>query len=67
MSVTYYIVREINWVILVAYAILEMLTVATSFFYFSHVTSYDKNGKFVGFFGVSIHLNKPKTINVSNS
>lgn len=50
VSVTYYIVREINWVILVAYAILEMLTVATSFFYFSHVTSYDKNGKFVGFF-----------------
>ena len=50
VSITYYFVREINWVIVVTYEIFEMLTVATFIFYLSHRTSRDKKGRFVGLF-----------------
>lgn len=50
MSVTYYLVREINWVIIVTYAIHEATVIATTFFFLSHITSRDKKGRFVGFF-----------------
>lgn len=50
VSVTYYLVREINWVIIVTYAIHEATTIATAIFYSSHITSRDKKGRFVGFF-----------------
>ena len=50
VSVTYYLVREINWAIIVTYAIHEATTIATTIFYSSHITSRDKKGRFVGFF-----------------
>ena len=50
VSVTYYLVREINWVIIVTYAIHEATVIATTFFFLSHITSRDKKGRFVGFF-----------------
>ena len=39
VSVTYYLVREINWVIIVTYAIHEATVIATTFFFLSHITS----------------------------
>lgn len=50
VSVTYYLVREINWVIIVTYAIHEATAIATTVFNLSHITSCDKKGRFVGFF-----------------
>lgn len=50
VSVTYYLVREINWVIIVTFAIHEATTIATAFFFLSHITSRDKKGRFVGLF-----------------
>ena len=50
VSITYYFIREINWVIVVTYQIFEALTVATGIFYCSHRTSRDKKGRFVGLF-----------------
>ena len=50
VSITYYFVREINWVIVVTYQIFEALTVATGIFYCSHRTARDKKGRFVGLF-----------------
>ena len=50
VSVTYYLVREINWVIIVTYAIHEATAIATAIFNLSHITSRDKKGRFVGFF-----------------
>ena len=50
VSITYYFIREINWVIVVTYQIFEALTVATGIFYCSHRTARDKKGRFVGFF-----------------
>lgn len=50
VSVTYYLTREINWVIIVTYAIHEATVIATTFFFLSHITSRDKKGRFVGFF-----------------
>lgn len=50
VSVTYYLVREINWVIIVTYAIHEATVIATTFFFLSHITSRDKKGRFVGLF-----------------
>lgn len=50
VSVTYYLAREINWVIIVTYAIHEATVIATTFFFLSHITSRDKKGRFVGFF-----------------
>lgn len=50
VSVTYYLEREINWVIIVTYAIHEATVIATTFFFLSHITSRDKKGRFVGFF-----------------
>ncbi len=50
VSVAYYLVREINWVIIVTYAIHEATVIATTFFFLSHITSRDKKGRFVGFF-----------------
>ena len=39
VSVTYYLAREINWVIIVTYAIHEATVIATTFFFLSHITS----------------------------
>ena len=50
VSVTYYLAREINWVIIVTYAIHEATVIATTFFFLSHITSRDKKGRFVGLF-----------------
>ena len=50
VSITYYFIREINWVIVVTYQIFEALTVATGIFYCSHRTARDKKGRFVGLF-----------------
>lgn len=50
VSMTYYLTREINWVIIVTFAIHEATTIATAIFYSSHITSRDKKGRFVGFF-----------------
>ena len=50
VSVTYYLVREINWVIIVTYAIHEATAIATAIFNLSHITSRDKKGRLVGFF-----------------
>ena len=50
VSVTYYLVREINWAIIVTFAIHEATTIATAIFYSSHITSRDKKGRFVGLF-----------------
>ena len=50
VSMTYYLTREINWVIIVTYAIHEATAIATTFFFLSHITSRDKKGRFVGFF-----------------
>ena len=50
VSMTYYLTREINWVIIVTCAIHEATTIATAIFYSSHITSRDKKGRFVGFF-----------------
>ena len=50
VSVTYYLAREINWVIIVTYAIHEATAIATAIFNLSHITSRDKKGRFVGFF-----------------
>lgn len=50
VSVTYYLVREISWVIIVTYAIHEATAIATAIFNLSHITSRDKKGRFVGFF-----------------
>lgn len=50
VSITYYLTREINWVIIVTYAIHEATTIATAVFNLSHITSRDKKGRFVGFF-----------------
>lgn len=44
VSITYYFIREINWVIVVTYQIFEALTVATGIFYCSHRTARDKKG-----------------------
>ena len=50
VSMAYYLTREINWVIIVTFAIHEATTIATAIFYSSHITSRDKKGRFVGFF-----------------
>ena len=50
VSITYYFIIEINWVIVVTYQIFEALTVATGIFYCSHRTARDKKGRFVGLF-----------------
>lgn len=50
VSMTYYLTREINWVIIVTYAIHEATAIATAVFNLSHITSRDKKGRFVGFF-----------------
>ncbi len=50
VSMTYYLTREINWAIIVTFAIHEATTIATAIFYSSHITSHDKKGRFVGFF-----------------
>ena len=50
VSMAYYLTREINWVIIVTYAIHEATVIATTFFFLSHITSRDKKGRFVGFF-----------------
>lgn len=50
VSMTCYLTREINWVIIVTYAIHEATVIATTFFFLSHITSRDKKGRFVGFF-----------------
>ena len=50
VSMTYYLTREINWVIIVTCAIHEATAIATTVFNLSHITSRDKKGRFVGFF-----------------
>ena len=50
VSITYYLTGEINWAIIVTFAIHEATTIATAIFYSSHITSRDKKGRFVGFF-----------------
>lgn len=50
VRMTCYLTREINWVIIVTYAIHEATTIATAVFNLSHITSRDKKGRFVGFF-----------------
>lgn len=50
VSMTYYLTREINWTIIVTYAIHEATTIATAVFNLSHITSRDKKGRFVGSF-----------------
>lgn len=50
VSMAYYLTREINWAIIVTFAIHEATTIATAIFYSSHITSRDKKGRFVGFF-----------------
>ena len=50
VSMAYYLTREINWVIIVTYAIHEATAIATAIFNLSHITSRDKKGRFVGFF-----------------
>jgi len=50
VSMAYYLTREINWVIIVTYAIHEATAIATAVFNLSHITSRDKKGRFVGFF-----------------
>lgn len=50
VSMTYYLTREINWVIIVTFAIHEATVIATTFFFLSHITSRDKKGRFVGSF-----------------
>ena len=50
VSMAYYLTREINWVIIVTYAIHEATVIATTFFFLSHITSRDKKGRFVGLF-----------------
>ncbi len=50
VSMTCYLTREINWVIIVTYAIHEATVIATTFFFLSHITSRDKKGRFVGLF-----------------
>ena len=50
VSMTCYLTREINWVIIVTYAIHEATAIATTVFNLSHITSRDKKGRFVGFF-----------------
>lgn len=50
VSMTYYLTREINWAIIVTYAIHEATAIATAIFNLSHITSRDKKGRFVGFF-----------------
>ena len=50
VSMAYCLTREINWAIIVTFAIHEATTIATAIFYSSHITSRDKKGRFVGFF-----------------
>ena len=50
VSMAYYLTREINWAIIVTFAIHEATTIAMAIFYSSHITSRDKKGRFVGFF-----------------
>ena len=50
VSMIYYLTREINWAIIVTYAIHEATAIATAIFNLSHITSRDKKGRFVGFF-----------------
>lgn len=50
VSMAYYLAKEINWAIIVTFAIHEATTIATAIFYSSHITSRDKKGRFVGFF-----------------
>ena len=50
VSMTYYLVKEINWAVIVTYAIHEATAIATAVFNLSHITSRDKKGRFVGFF-----------------
>ena len=50
VCMAYYLTREINWAIIVTFAIHEATTIATAIFYSSHITSRDKKGRFVGFF-----------------
>lgn len=57
VSVTYYLVREINWVIIVTYAIHEATVIATTFFFLSHITSRDKKDDLLVFFAANVLLN----------
>lgn len=50
VSMAYYLAKEINWAVIVTYAIHEATTIATAVFNLSHITSRDKKGRFVGFF-----------------
>ena len=50
VSMAYYLTREINWVIIVTFAIHEATTITTAIFFSSQITSRDKKGRFVGFF-----------------
>lgn len=50
VCMAYYLTREINWAIIVTFAIHEATVIATTFFFLSHITSRDKKGRFVGFF-----------------
>ena len=50
VSMAYYLTREINWVIIVTYAIHEATAIATAIFNLSHITSRDKKGRLVCFF-----------------
>lgn len=50
VSMAYYLTREINWAIIVTFAIHEATAIATAVFNLSHITSRDKKGRFVGFF-----------------
>mgnify|MGYP007090221077 CR=1 FL=1 len=57
VSMTYYLTREINWAVIVTFAIHEATTIATAIFYSSHITSRDKKEDLLASFGESLHLN----------
>ena len=67
VSMAYYLTREINWVIIVTYAIHEATAIATAIFNLSHITSRDKKEDLLVSFGESIHLNKTEQINAGLS
>ena len=56
VSMAYYLTREINWAIIVTFAIHEATTIAMAIFYSSHITSRDKKGRFVGFFWGRVYI-----------
>ena len=56
VSMIYYLTREINWVIIVTYAIHEATAIATAVFNLSHITSRDKKRKICWFLSGKVYI-----------